>query len=260
VAARIRRSLGRAIELDPSNGFAIIQRGWQHAYDWRWDEARSDMRVGLRLSPGSADAEYNYAMLLSFMNEPDSSLAHMRRAVQLDPTSARLWALLGTRFAFAGMPDSAIAASRHATSIDSTATWAHQTQMYVYRAMGRLAEAESAAVRFRRFAPDDPGGQAQVAEHYGSTGRREDARQILKRLTEMSESTYVSPTAIGLTRLAVGDRAGALDALERAAREYEFELVSAIAFRTTSLRGDPRFEKLRKRVFGDRALPRGYWP
>jgi tetratricopeptide (TPR) repeat protein len=91
VAARSRRSLGKAIELDPSNGFAIILRGWQHASDWSWDEAWSDMRVGLRLSPGSAETEYNYAMLLSFLNEPDSSVAHMRRAVQLDPTSARLW-------------------------------------------------------------------------------------------------------------------------------------------------------------------------
>jgi tetratricopeptide (TPR) repeat protein len=228
-------------------------------YDWDWDGARRDFRRAVRLAPGSADAAAEYAFFLYFANEPDSALAYARRAVSLDPSNSLLRGGLGRIFAFSGMLDSALAASRQALELDSLQWTADYARVNALLALGRRTEAESAAAHYRRFAAGKP-ALALLADYYRRTGNLSGAREILEEILDLSREQYVSPAKIGAVRLALGDRAGALDALEESMRNRDLSLIPDIVLLYSSLAGDPRFEAVRHRVFGSRPVPRNPFP
>src|ERR1043166_8140226 len=261
VALRWRRAVEHAIELDSTNGFSFGLRGSLRLYyEWEWDGARRDHLRGVRLAPGSADAAYEYAFFLSFANESDSALAYARRAVSLDPNNSLLWGGLGRIFAFSGMLDSALAASRRALELDSLQWTADYARVNALLAMGRRPEAESAAAHWRRLSAGKQGARAFLADYYRRTGNPAGARAILEELLDLSRKQYVSPAKIGAARLALGDRAGALDALEESLRNRDLDLIPEIVLLYSSLAGDPRFEAVRHRVFGSRPVPRNPFP
>jgi len=251
----------RGIELDSLNGFAFALRGaLRMQYDWDWDGAWNDMRRAVRLSPASADAALNYAQFLNWVGAPDSALAQMRHAVALDPANSFLIANLGWRFGFAAMPESAQATSERALALDSTQWVASFTLARLFAASGRRAEAEREAAQMLRHAGDDvPVALAWAASTYGMAGRPDRAREMLRRLEGLGRRQHVQATYIAQARLAAGDRAGALDALEEAARNHDLDLPWDLCMYYGALDGEPRYEAVRRRVFGGRPVPRG-WP
>jgi len=260
-AVRMRRAVERGIALDSSNGYAYALRGnVRSVYDWDWDGAWSDMRRAVRLSPASADVALNYAFHLNNVAEPESALAHMRRGVGLDPTNSFMLAGLGMRFRYIGMADSAIAAFERALALDSTQWVASAWLDQLYEEEGRHVEGEREAARVLRYAGDSVRiALVWLAEYYGVAGQRQRGRDVLDRLTVLARRQYVPPVYIAIARLAVGDRVGALDALEEAARNRDFDLAPMLPFDLGALSGEPRYEAVRRTVFGDRRVPRG-WP
>ena len=260
IATRWRRAAERAIELDSLSGFAFALRGaLRYAYDWDWEGARRDLQRAVRLSPASADVEASYAVFLNLVNEPDSALSHMRRAVALDPTNSFQVAGLGLRYRFLGMRDSAIALMREALAIDSTQWVASVWLDAMYEEAGRSAEGDREARRIQRYAGDSaPVVLAWLAHYYGVARRPERARAMLDRLVALGRRQYVQAIYIAIARLAAGDRGGALDAVEVAARNHDLDLSYALTGELGSLSGEPRYEAVRRQVFGDRTAPRGF--
>jgi serine/threonine-protein kinase len=261
VTARWRRAAERGIELDSLNGYAFSIRGaLRFQYDWDWDGAWRDMRRAVRLSPASADAALGYAVFLNTVGEPDSALSEMRRAVALDPANPLMLMNLAARFRFAGMPDSARAVAERLLASDSTLTGLHNLLSQLFAVSGRPAEAEREIERMLRSAG---GGNATLlglaANYYGLAGRPDRARELLRRIEELGRRQYVESTYLAAARLGAGDRAGALDALEDAARNHDLNLAFELTVQFAPLDGEPRYEAVRRRVFGTRPAPRG-WP
>jgi len=255
------RAVERAIELDSLNGTAFAYRAEiRYTYYWDWDGAWRDMRRAVQLSPASADAATTYAVFLNWVNEPDSALRHMRRAVTLDPTASYIWTILGNMFAIAGMRDSALRASEHARILEPDNVYANWVQMNAYFDAGRRADADSAAERMRRFGSDQPVALAFVASYYRRIGNRLDAQEILDSIVALERHQYVPSSAIATARLAVGDRPGALDALEEAALNRDPDLAMHFLLSYSSLRGEPRYEAVARKVFGGRPVPRNPFP
>jgi hypothetical protein len=80
---------------------------------------------------------------------------------------------------------------------------------------------------------------------------------MLNRLEALARRQYVPPTYLGRARAALGDRAGALAALEQSARLHDLDLSwDLISGSYVGLDGDPRYEAVRRTVFGTRIVPR----
>jgi serine/threonine-protein kinase len=249
VTARMRNDLERAIELDSLNGYAFAVRAELRALNyWDFDGARRDLQRALALSPSSSHVEWLYAAAMNLYGEPDSALAHMRRAVDLDPTNPFLWANLGIRFNYLAWPDSAISAAQHAVELDSALWLGHVVAAQAHQIARRIPEAERAANEVLRLTGDSlPLALALVSE-VGGMGPR-----MLERLTQLSQRQFVPAIYLAMARAAVGDRAGALRALEQSADSHEMDLVWFVdGFEDLS--GDPRYEAVRRRIFGDRML------
>ena len=257
VAVAWRGAIDRAIDLDPRNATAYMMRSiLKTQYDWDLDVARQDMRRAVALAPASADVAAAYGFTLQVLGQFDSAVAQAKRSVDLDPTAPFFWQQLGVRYAFAGKTDSAVWASRQALQLNPRHVWANWVLMHVALSQGRRAEADSLARSFELDNDGSPGVLAFAAEYYRRSGDRTNAARILQELVDMSRRQYVPPTSIGAARLATGDVAGALDALEESMRNRDLDIQGDVSLLYHSLRGNPRYENVVKRVLGGRPVPR----
>ena len=88
-----------------------------------------------------------------------------------------------------------------------------------------------------------------VMGHLGAAharaGRKAEAQKVLSDLQRVSDRQYVPSSAVAMVYAALGDRAAALDRLEKAYDEHDFSLAQlAVAPWFKDLRGEPRFQAL----------------
>ena len=99
---------------------------------------------------------------------------------------------------------------------------------------------------------NDPYPLAALGQARARHGQKDEARKILGRLNEEAKSRFVAPYAKALVLNALGEKAHAIDELERAYREgtgaYLF-VIKVDPF-LDDLRGDPRFEALVQKIVG----------
>ena len=81
------------------------------------------------------------------------------------------------------------------------------------------------------------------------SGKKDEALDVLRRLNELADSTYVSPYYKAMVYAGLGDPDSAFENLDQAVTEREpFLITLAIFPLLDSLRPDPRFDLLLKRI------------
>src|SRR5262249_24708438 len=158
----------------------------------------------------------------------DRAIAELKLAVELDPVSPIIHADLGTVYMVARRYDEAIEQFRNALELDPQFYWAHRNLGSVLQLKGNPGEA---LVEYQRASElnDDPRVLAFVAHAKASTGKQNEAREILAKLTEMAKTRYISGCSFAVIHLALGEKRQALEC------------------------GDPRFEALVQKVAGGKS-------
>jgi Flp pilus assembly protein TadD len=125
------------------------------------------------------------------------------------------------------------------------------TEAYLWRGRallqaGRHKEAVADLETAYHLNPTSQTIPATLAYTYGLTGNRAKANSLLRRLFAESRERYVSPWAIGMIYLGLGDRPHAFDWFEKAVRERSPHMVAAFAPapECDPLQTEPRFKKL----------------
>jgi tetratricopeptide (TPR) repeat protein len=115
-------------------------------------------------------------------------------------------------------------------------------------AKGMYAEAISAYQQAIKTGGDNTAGaQIYLGAACAKAGEREKAQAILKRLQTSEE--YVSPGELAILYASLGEREQAFSSLERAyaAHDLKFQYLG-VDPAYDSVRGDPRFQDLMRRV------------
>ena len=108
-----------------------------------------------------------------------------------------------------------------------------------------IAELESAVSQ----SGSSPMYVASLAHAYGVAGRRSDALKSIEELHKLSGRRYVGSFDMAIAFLGIGEKRRALASLERAVEEHSPRLLFlAVDPRFDTLRSDPRFRELSKRV------------
>jgi serine/threonine-protein kinase len=237
-------AVSAALKLDPDLGEAhAVLALLRMVHDFDWPGAEAEFKLALELSPGAADIYDHYGWLCASMERYDEALALVRRAQELDPLTHR--ADVASTLLRAGRNEEALQAALRAVEFDPEYGRVRSTLGWAYLKSGMpdqgLAELERAALA----APGHTLYLAQLGEAYGLTGRTEQAREILRRLEEMSRERYVSPYHMAYVYTGLGEDDTAIGCLERAYEERGGSVYGVKgSFLFTTLRPHPRFRAL----------------
>ena len=121
--------------------------------------------------------------------------------------------------------------------------------MHFDEQIGKIDRAIEAFQKTIALEPFAHGTLASLAHAYALAGRRDEAVRILGELEEAAKARFVSAYGFGLIHIALGNKDEAFVWMDKAVDERS----SSMPFidvnpRIAPLWGDPRFEKLRRKV------------
>jgi TolB-like protein/Tfp pilus assembly protein PilF len=245
-----RRAAGAAassLRLDPELGAAHCTMGYLKAVrDLDWSGAEQAFKRALELSPSSADTYDLYGRLCAALERYDESIALLLRAQELDPLAHRVD--IATTLLRAGRYDQAVLRAENAVELDPFDR-ARATLGWAYFLSGRQAEGLAELEGAVSLSPGSTMWLAQLGEAHGMAGNAAKAREILRRLEEMAQGSYVSPYHFAYVYTGLGDADRAMDWLERAVAERAgpaYGIKGSFLF--TPLHAHPRFRALLRQM------------
>jgi TolB-like protein/Tfp pilus assembly protein PilF len=234
----------QAITLAPrdANGYAArsyIRTGWL----WDWSGAQADIEKALAIDPRNSEVQHRYSGLLNSLGRLPQALAAQKTATDLDPLSSDAWESLGRMYMVSGNYASADAALRRAVQLDPSSAYALNNLGQLRLLQGNPAEGlkvfQKVKLEFLRLC-----GLA-ISQH--ALGHEKESKQALDEL--IARHTKDAAYQIAQVYAMSGATNKAFEWLERA---YEQKDGGLSSMKTdpmlASLRGDPRFDGLLRRL------------
>jgi tetratricopeptide (TPR) repeat protein len=206
-------------------------------YEWQWQEAERAFQRSIALNPRYSTAHQWYGNLLTALGRFDEAAREMRAAMEIDPLSLIANAALGWTLYYAGHYGEAVAQLDQTLTLNADFELAHLWRGLALLELQRHAEAQQAIERAVQLSGGSAISKASLAHAYARAGHTELARQMVSSLEQGRDTRYTPSYEIAKVYGALGDRATALQWLERAHRERSH----SIAF----LRVDPQLQALR---------------
>jgi tetratricopeptide (TPR) repeat protein len=218
--------------------------------EWDWASADRDLRRAIEVNPSFARAHSSYSRYLLVMDRINEALAESKRAVELDPLSLRIrwdrWLL----FYYAGQYLAAEEQCRKVQELDPTNSLGPLYCGDVAVATGDYAQGIrelQESVSLSEWG--NPRAVAHLGYAYAVSGRNADAQNTLAQLKKLATREYVHPVLVARVCAGLGQRQEAFEWLEAGYRGHSRDLLELkYDPRLASLRSDPRFRDLLRRV------------
>lgn len=247
---RARAAAEKALQLNPSLAeahatLAVIR--FEH--DWDFAGADRDFRHAIELKPDYAVAHQWYAEFLASMGRHQEALVEIRRALALDPFSRSVNLVYGQILMYSRDYDAAIAQFRALTEMepDFLEPYAHLNRIYLQQ--GKDKE----FARYFLLWAERAGFVENELEGYRLAYDRGDIPGLLRErkrvLLLQSDRYYRAPYIVARIHALLGERAEALQWLEKAMRQRD-DFITHITVdpEFDALRHDPRFQQLLQRI------------
>jgi TolB-like protein/Tfp pilus assembly protein PilF len=239
----------KALALEPSLGAPHAALGAVYtSLDHDFVRAIAEFDRAIALDPNYATAHQWKTTPLGALGQFDNAIASDKQAIALDPLSLIVNSDLAFNYLNAHRFEETIAQSRKTLEIDPNF---HVVRGYLGLGLQFTGKLNDAIAEYRTAAAasDEPYGLSVLAQACARSGLRDEAQRILRDLEERSRTKFVTGWSIAVIRLALGDKDGALAALETAIDQHAPEILT-IKYDPLldDLRGDPRFEVLVQKV------------
>jgi tetratricopeptide (TPR) repeat protein len=217
-------------------------------YEYDWAGCEREFRKAIALNSNYAFAHDQFGMALAFTGRFDESIAEGKRAAQLDPLSPQILIDATLAYMFKKNFDGATNLAKRAGELDPTYFFPVMLEGWIKLE----AQNFSAAIPFlvKSVTMDAPPFvTAYLAYARGASGDRAGALAELATLKKMSGTGPVLPFNLAMVYLGLGDKARAIDNLEKALAA-DSQMLAWIGYDSIfdSLRGEPRFSALLRRL------------
>jgi serine/threonine-protein kinase len=248
--ARARPAASKALDLDSRLAEAhVSMAGIYSNYDHRWEDAETEYLHALRLNANYATAHQWYANHLIGRGRRGEAQTRILRARELEPLSLIIQVNVANIFLLSRESDRAIEECRKALEMEPNYVTAHWVLGRAYALKG---QAQQAIEEFRRGLALEPGNtllRAALARVYAQSGAVSEARSLLGELNEARQRRYVSALNLTPVYAALGQLDDAFASLTQAVDERANLLIYlAVDPDYDSLRGDPRFQEILRRI------------
>lgn len=246
---KAKEAAQRALMLDPTlgaahNSLAAIAED----YDRDWSTAEKEFKLALELDPGFAPAHEWYGEFLGLMGRFDQGLAEEERALDIDPLSPTINEIKGKLFLWARRYDEAIGQFQRTLELDPSFSPARIWLVRTYAAKGMVVE--SLAESQKDYKNRNGAVTAEtLAMAYAIAGQRDAAIAILQQLHAREPLEYVPPFNLAYVYIFLKQKDRAIEELNTATERHDINVNSLkVDPLLDSLRSDPRFRELLKRV------------
>jgi adenylate cyclase len=246
-----RAAAEQALRLDPDLAEAHNALAYVAIYfDWDFDEAERRYQRVLELNPGYVLAQLDYGYFLyRVRGRHEEGLRAVRRAMELDPLTGWLHGSLSHLYSSSRRYHEALQAANDAIRLDPQSPAGHLNAARAYRGLGRFGEALTHHQREVSLfvGPDSDYLPFDYAYTLAVMGQTAEARRMLREI-QAKPLANQNPAAIATVHAALGDRNTALRLLEQALTQKDSHLFLLYTPEFDTLRADPRFQDLRRRV------------
>ncbi|CAN5786187.1 serine/threonine-protein kinase [soil metagenome] len=246
--ANAKLAAARALALDSLLPEAHISMSWIKLwYDRDQASAEWHIRRAVELDPNSIWAVARYAAFLAATGRVEESLPLIRRAHQFDPLSYTHATYVGTHYLWLRRESEAIPYFRKSLELNPDFFMAHWGLGRAYLRQGRYQDAlaELAYEGGDYTGLNRPG---LLGHAHALAGNEAEARRILSELREQAgRGDYVPPVALAIIHIGLGEKAQALDWLERVEADAGARIFLADPI-FDPIRSEPRFQGLLKRL------------
>jgi len=250
---RAKEMASKALSLEPSLGAPHATLGAVYTnLEHDFARAIAEFDRAIALDPNYATAHQWKTTPLSALGRFDDAIASDKRAIALDPLSLIVNSDLAFNYLNAHRFDEGIAQSRKTLEIDPNF---HVVRGYLAQGLQFKGQLTEAVAEFRTAAAstDEPYVRSLLAQACARSGLRDEAQRILIDLEEQSRTKFVSGWTIAVIRLSLGDKDGAIAALEKAFDQHAPEILTLkYDPLLEDLHGDPRFEALVEKLLRSR--------
>ena len=241
---RAEQDAGQAVALAPDRAEGYAARGYlRFVYRWNWAGAQADFERALALDGGDSKVRRQYGQLLACLGRLPEAIAAAKKSTELDPLSDAGWLTLDRYLIAIGQYEAAREANRRALEIQPE-------DSYVLHDLGELemleGHARAALDTFRQVRTEGVRLMGiAMAEH--TLGHAGESQEALDRLIAKNGQAWGYQIAEVYAWRAEKDKA--FEWLELGYERHDGGLsnikVDALLL---SLRGDPRFDALLKKM------------
>jgi serine/threonine-protein kinase len=245
-----KKAAARALEINPNLAEGHLALGTVlHWYDWDWEGAEASFAKAIALSPGNANARFNYSELLTTRGRVHESIVEAARAIELDPVSPYISRSMADALYMSGQFEKALAHTYKIRTMDPTFFTNYWPMGLSLACLGRHQEAVAAFESGQQYAYGDPNIEAFAGWAAALGGDRPKALEILARLEARRAAGYISAGAIGIVHQGLGNMDAAMSWYETAVADRTGECaVFWINPSYAAAREDERFKALIARV------------
>jgi TolB-like protein/DNA-binding winged helix-turn-helix (wHTH) protein len=253
-----QRFAEKALQLDPTLGEAhasLALLSWQ--YRWNWPQAEAEYRRAIEANSSYLEGHESFAWFLSWSGRRDETLAEIALMRYLDPAFPSRCNDEALLYYHLREYPALVEAARKGVDLYPRQWTSHYFLGVGDYNLGKKAEAIGEFQRAVDMSEGDQDTLAALAFADASVGKRDAAQKILVGIQRGPVGTHVSPYMLAVIWAGLGDKTKAFAFLEKAYAERSTDLAYFIKadFRLDSLRSDPRFQDLQRRVAPPNVTP-----
>ena len=248
-----REFADKALALDSNLSEGYTSLGFiQYNFEYEWENSRKTLERAIQLEPGNPTAHLYYGNMLQFSGNTDEGLKEVEKAAELNPLGwAENW-VLGRNSYFAGLYDKAISQFKKAVKMapgqTETTAWSLGLT-YFHKKMYTEAREEFDKITFTDHKNPIDYYFAMQSFGYALLGDTLKAKDLLKKSLDEKRKDWVSPYVLSRIYVALGNYPRAMDLLEKSydIRDLHTAYVN-VDPDLKPIRNEPRFKELLKKM------------
>lgn len=251
---KAREAAERALELNPQLAEAhAVLANVLFSYDWKFGAAEEEFERAFALDASNPTAHLWHSHYCIMRNRLAQAQEENARTLDLDPASPLFNSVRAEIFYNDRQYDAAITQAQNTIERYPGHWLAYIWLGSAYREKKEIREALKAFSKGRKASGNHPAMIAVHGHTLAFSGDKEGGRKTLAELYQLAHSRYVSPIYFTAVHTGLGEKAQALDWLEKAYQERNDRLVYLRQDPLADpLRSEPRFRELLRRI----GLPR----
>ena len=247
---KAKAAIEKALAIDDNLAEAHSYAGEiKFVFEWDFAEAEAQHKRAIELSPNSSTAHRMYALLLGYLGRFDESTAEIKTAIDLEPASVLNHSIYGQILYWSRHYDESIAQFKRSVEMDADFPTNYNFLIRSYRSKGDDDQAFEWFVRARTQRGDKPDEIQLWKTIYAKSGWRGVNGRQLEKEKEREKTGDANAMLLAHLYIELEMREEAFAYLEKAFGERRWAMTTLkVEPRFDSLRSDPRFEELVKRV------------